>query len=63
MIGGTLAGVPVVNLPAGFGDQGRPMGIQFLGPMGHDREELEFPMSYEAVSDHLDQRPTLTDRI
>jgi amidase len=63
VIGGTLAGVPVVNLPAGFGDQGRPMGIQFLGPMGHDREVLEFAMSYEAVSDHLDQRPTLTDRI
>jgi amidase len=63
VIGGTLAGVPVVNLPAGFGDQGRPMGIQFLGPMGHDREVLEFALSYEAVSDHLDQRPTLTDRI
>ena len=63
VIGGTLAGVPVVNLPAGFGDQGRPMGIQFLGPMGHDREVLEFAMSYEAATDHLDQRPTLTDRI
>ena len=26
VIGGTLAGSPVVNLPAGFDERGRPMG-------------------------------------
>ena len=59
VIGGTLAGLPVVNLPAGFDDQGRPMGIQFIGPMAQDREVLEFGMAYEAATDYLDRRPTL----
>ena len=61
VIGGTLAGLPVVNLPAGFDKQGRPMGMQFLGRMGQDRAVLEFAMAYEAVTDYLDQRPTLRD--
>ena len=59
VIGGTLSGLPVVNLPAGFDAQGRPMGIQFIGPMGQDRELLGFAMAYEAATDYLDQRPTL----
>jgi amidase len=57
VVGGTLAGLPIVNLPAGFDDQGRPMGMQFMGPMGHDRQVLEFAMAYEAATDYLDKRP------
>ena len=59
VIGGTLSGLPVVNLPAGFDADGRPMGIQFIGRMGHDRKVLEFALAYEAVTDHLDRRPNL----
>jgi amidase len=59
VISGTLSGLPVVNLPAGFDDNGRPMGMQFIGRMGQDKEVLEFAMAYEAVTDHLDRRPTL----
>lgn len=62
VIGGTLAGLPVVNLPAGFDQTGRPMGIQFIGPMGHDREVLEFAMAYESATDYLDERPKLVAR-
>jgi amidase len=61
VIGGTLAGLPVVNLPAGFDERGRPMGMQFLGPMGHDREVLEFAMAYEAATDYLDRRPVMKE--
>jgi len=63
VIGGTLAGLPVVNLPAGFDGRGRPMGMQFMGRMGHDREVLEFAMAYEAATDYLDQRPVLAESI
>ncbi len=59
VIGGTLAGLPVVSLPAGFDDKGRPMGIQFIGRMGRDKEVLEFAMAYEAVTDYLQVRPEI----
>jgi len=57
VIGGTLAGVPVVNLPAGFNPGGQPMGLQFLGPFGADQSVLEFALGYEQVTDHLSRRP------
>ncbi len=59
VIGGTLSGCPVVNLPAGFDAQGRPMGLQFIGPMGEDSSVLEFALAYEASIDHLARRPVL----
>lgn len=59
VIGGTLSGLPVVNLPAGFDARGRPMGMQFIGRMGQDKDVLEFALAYEAVTDFLDQRPVL----
>ena len=59
VIGGTLAGLPVVNLPAGFDARGRPMGLQFIGRMGQDQQVLEFALAYEAVTDYLARRPEL----
>ncbi len=58
-IGGTLCGCPVVNVPAGFDSQGRPMGLQFMGPMGHDSKVLEFALAYEAGVDYLGKKPVL----
>ena len=63
VIGGTLAGLPVVNVPVGFDPRGRPMGMQVIGPFGEDQKVLEFAMAYERVTDHLDQRPELPDEI
>ena len=63
VIGGTLAGVPVVNVPAGFNERGLPMGMQIMGPFGEDQGVLEFAMAYEAVTDHLDRRPVLVDKM
>ena len=61
VIGGTLAGLPVVSLPAGFDGRGRPMGIQFMGRLGHDREVLEFAMAHEAVTNYLQRPPVLQE--
>jgi len=57
VIGGTLAGLPVVCLPAGFSQDGKPMGIQFLGKPGADQQVLEFALAYEHATDHLEHRP------
>jgi len=62
VIGGTLAGVPVVNVPAGFNEKGLPMGMQIMGPFGDDRRVLEFAKAYEQVTGHLDRRPVLVDQ-
>ena len=59
VIGGTLAGLPVCNVPVGFDAEGRPMGMQVMGPFGEDRRVLEFALGYEAVTDHLERRPEL----
>jgi amidase len=62
VIGGSLAGIPVVNVPAGFDERGRPMGMQVMGPFGDDQRVLEFSLAYEKVTGHLDRRPTLVDK-
>jgi len=62
VIGATLAGLPVVSLPAGFDQQGRPMGMQFIGRSGEDMRVLELALAYEAVTDHLATRPALQDK-
>ena len=61
VIAGTLAGLPVVNVPVGFDRQGRPMGMQVMGRFGEDQKVLEFSMAYERVTDHLDRRPDLVE--
>ena len=63
VIGGTLAGIPVVNVPVGFDGRGRPMGMQLMGPFGEDRSVLELALAYERVTDHLDRRPELVEAI
>jgi amidase len=59
VIGGTLGGLPVVNVPVGFDARGRPMGMQLMGPFGEDQKVLELAMAYERVTDYLDRRPEL----
>ena len=63
VIGGTLAGLPIVNVPAGFDQRGRPMGMQFIGPMGQDQQVLEFALAYEGATSFLDQRPNLREKL
>jgi len=56
---GSLGGIPVINVPVGFDAQGRPMGMQVMGKFGDDKKVLEFALTYEQITNHLDKRPEL----
>lgn len=56
---GSLGGIPIVNVPVGFDEQGRPMGMQVMGKFGDDKKVLEFALVYEKITNHLGQRPKL----
>ncbi|MBQ1764287.1 MAG: amidase [Aquincola sp.] len=50
VIGGTLAGLPVLGMPAGFGPQGQPIGLQLMGPPRADLAVLQMGHAYEQAS-------------
>ena len=58
-IGGTLAGCPVVNVPAGFDSRGRAMGLQVMGRPGDDLSSLQFAEGYCQLTDHLKVEPSV----
>jgi amidase len=54
----TFAGLPAVSVPAGFGDQGLPMGLQLIAPPRADVALLRLTATYEATAvDVLSRRP------
>ncbi len=57
VIGPTLAGLPVVAMPAGFGANGLPAGIQIIGPARADRDVLSAAAAYEKATDWLNRHP------
>ncbi len=59
VIGGSLAGVPVVNVPAGVDEAQRPMGLQLMGRFGEDKRVLEIAFAYELATNFASLKPTL----
>ena len=53
----SLAGVPCLSLPAGFGAQGLPMGIQLFGPHGAHQAILRLGQAYHRATDWPGRRP------
>jgi len=54
-----LAGLPGMSLPCGFSQNGRPIGLQILGPHFAEETLLAIGHAYQGVSDHHAQRPAL----
>ena len=61
VIAAGLLGLPVVNVPIGFGtDNGLPMGLQLIGKRGADRELLQIAMVWHEATNWPDiRRPSL----
>jgi len=52
-----LVGVPAVSVLNGFGQNGLPTGIQFVGPAWSERTLLELAIAYQSETDWHKRRP------
>ncbi len=49
-----LAGLPALSMPSGFDSEGKPLGIQFLGPQLHDQKVILSGYAFEkAYPEHI----------
>ncbi|WP_341914941.1 amidase family protein [Polaromonas sp. YR568] len=48
-----FAGLPCISVPAGFGPQGLPMGLQLIGKLHGDRTVLQLAQAYEGVAQDI----------
>ncbi len=53
----SLAGLPCLSVPAGFGAAGLPMGLQLFGRHGADRAILQLGQAYHRATDWPGNRP------
>ncbi len=53
----SLAGLPCLSVPVGFGDAGLPMGMQLAGPVGADARVLAMGQAWHRATDWPGRRP------
>lgn len=53
----SLIGLPAVAVPAGFGKNGLPMGLQIVGAPGADQAVLEIAEAWHRATDHVAAHP------
>lgn len=53
----SLIGLPSLNVPIGFGENGLPMGMQFIGRAGGDRKTLAFGQAWHEATNWPNTRP------
>jgi amidase len=57
VIPASLIGLPVVNVPAGFGANGLPAGLQLIGPPGSDARLLQLAQEWHLATGWPNARP------
>jgi amidase len=53
----TMAGCPALAAPAGFNDQGLPIGIQIVAPNHAELSCLQLALAYDIATDWASKRP------
>jgi amidase len=57
VVPGSLSGLPILNVPVGFGADGLPMGMQIIGRPRADLEVLQLGYAYEQATQWVSKRP------
>jgi aspartyl-tRNA(Asn)/glutamyl-tRNA(Gln) amidotransferase subunit A len=55
--GTNMIGVPAICLPSGFGREGLPTSIQFIGPAFEENRLIDIAYAYQSVTDWHTRRP------
>jgi aspartyl-tRNA(Asn)/glutamyl-tRNA(Gln) amidotransferase subunit A len=58
-LGASLAGLPGLSMPAGFGAQGRPVGVQLIGPRLSESRLLGVAHRFQQATDWHLRRPAV----
>jgi amidase len=58
----SATGLPAISVPAGFSDDGLPVGVQIVGRRGADRELLAFAHTFEQATRVGGRRPDLAGK-
>ena len=53
----SMSGCPALAVPAGFGAQGLPMGLQIIAPVGGELDCLKLAHAYEAATRWVTKQP------
>jgi aspartyl-tRNA(Asn)/glutamyl-tRNA(Gln) amidotransferase subunit A len=56
-----MTGHPAVSLPAGFGSDGLPIGLQLIGPYREDAHLLRIAAAYESADNYSDRWPAISE--
>ncbi len=54
-----LAGLPAISVPNGLSENGKPLGLQLIGPQRGDGKVLSFAHAFETLSKGYDLIPTI----
>ena len=57
VIPASLTGLPALSVPAGFGPNGMPLGLQLISHRGQDAQIIALGKAYERATDWIGQAP------
>ena len=56
-----IAGLPGISVPGGFGENGMPIGIQFIAKAFDEQNLLQVAYTFEKNTSYIDKKPTIEE--